>query len=496
MTFDLEDSTLFGNEAAEDEDAAVFDAYFLRRSDYSSFGSNEHKFLVARAYKGEGKSAILREAESTIAKSHPASLRIVTTAANIAVAPDTQSPDDWVRAWKHSILERVAQEVGTRIGFALGDDAIGLVEEAERAGFRARNLVSTILDRAKPKLKDFSLDLRKLGIPSPSRVLQRFPRDYPIWLFIDDVDLNYDNSDSSKAKIASLMTACRQLVNLLPELHIRTSIRPNIWVIIKREAEAMSHVEQYMVDLTWQTVDLRNLLAERLKGYLKRTNQGLGHFQNKSRQQNEEQLIAELFEPKMPWGGVADGEQQTRPPHVVLGTLSRQRPRWLIELCKEAAKFASRRESLTITYKDITRCLESFGERRVSDTIVEFRSMCPEIEEILTAFAKQAEDYKTDELITLIEKRILTHVNVKISGSVGNASAINIAQFLFQIGFITARRQENGGYQHYSYVDKPELLKSRTSVDQGLAWEIHPVFRQVLQIRDPSGTKYRRSSRR
>jgi hypothetical protein len=36
----------------------------------------------------------------------------------------------------------------------------------------------------------------------------------------------------------------------------------------------------------------------------------------------------------------------------------------------------------------------------------------------------------------------------------------------------------------------------RTSVDDGLTWEVHPVFRQSLEMRDTSGMELRRPKRR
>ncbi|HWL03239.1 MAG TPA: hypothetical protein VNQ52_12830, partial [Microbacteriaceae bacterium] len=76
-----------------------------------------------------------------------------------------------------------------------------------------------------------------------------------------------------KTRVASFFDACRALVNALPELRVRTVVRPNVWTLIKREFESLSHVEQYVVNLSWSVDDARQLLAKRIEAYLRRTNQ-------------------------------------------------------------------------------------------------------------------------------------------------------------------------------------------------------------------------------
>ena len=67
----------------------------------------------------------------------------------------------------------------------------------------------------------------------------------------------------------------------------------------------------------------------------------------------------------------------------------------------------------------------------------------------------------------------------------GKPAAMEVAHFLFQIGFLTARRDISpDSYEHLAYSDNPALLNARTNVDQGFSWEVHPVFRQVLKLKN------------
>lgn len=59
----------------------------------------------------------------------------------------------------------------------------------------------------------------------------------------------------------------------------------------------------------------------------------------------------------------------------------------------------------------------------------------------------------------------------------------DIAHFLYRVGFILARSDdEDGNYEHYRFEQMPDFLTSRTDDDFGLKWEIHPCYREALDI--------------
>jgi hypothetical protein len=136
-------------------------------------------------------------------------------------------------------------------------------------------------------------------------------------------------------------------------------------------------------------------------------------------------------------------------------------------------------------FDDINRELVSFGRRRIEDTIAEYSVQCSNLEELLTAFSQEPERFETEQLLRIIKNKALNHLSIKIEGVLGSPSAVEVAHFLFQIGFLTARKDiDENNYEHFSYEDKPTLLSSRANLDQGHSWEIHPVFRQVLSLKN------------
>ncbi|TGP40333.1 hypothetical protein EN871_29215 [bacterium M00.F.Ca.ET.228.01.1.1] len=259
-------------------------------------------------------------------------------------------------------------------------------------------------------------------------------------------------------------------------------MRPNVWTTIKRDFEALSHVEQYITDLTWSLDDFYDLLARRVEGYFRRQGSwaNIEKSLDKNQFQRNRQLIAMVFDDPMPWGRDA-----TRPPTSILYTLSRHRPRWLIELSKVSAKSAKVARRAKVNFEDIDDQLVEFGRKRIDDTVAEFKSQCPQLEDLLTAFAGQSERFSTDQLLSAINNRILQAVSPQIVGILGKPSSREVARFLFQIGFLTARKDRlDGGYDHVTFSENPALLGAKTNIDQGHSWEIHPVFRQVLKLKN------------
>lgn len=412
----LTDPYLFGNDAAEDEDAEILESYAIERPELVDFTTATRRICIARAYKGEGKSALLRLSASQVEKGGESQIVVFISANSLAPTLETADFPQWIRAWKAAILGQLAAEVGATIGAAWSDDTISLVEEAERQGFKSRSVVSAVLDRLKigqldlGDLKVNPLSQQRLGTANPEKVLQRWAKHGArVWLFIDDVDLNFQNTPSQKAKVASFFVACREVVNTVKGLCLRAAVRPSVWTIIKLEFEALSHVEQYMHDLGWSEDVIRAMLARRVEAYLKRNDMwdALAERLPGNGFERDKALIAEVFQPAMEWG------RTTRPPHVLIYTLSKHRPRWAIELSKTAAASAARKGRPKIARDDIFENLGAFGRRRIEDTCAEFRSQCPQVDELIGAFAREAEQLQTDALLKLIDNKILTHLTLR-----------------------------------------------------------------------------------
>ncbi|MBD8644182.1 hypothetical protein IFT63_11365 [Stenotrophomonas sp. CFBP 13724] len=487
---DLSDEQLFGNEMAEDEEESLFSAYAYERSEFTSFIDSSAKLKVVRAYKGEGKSALLRW---TFLRLKTFKNVIAHSAYASSLVPSALSTSEplCVRLWKEAFIRVAAGALGARIDFKFSDDVVGLREEADRGGFAERGFVSAILAR----LKDIPGKPELAGLADPLQALRRVAgaNDVQIWLVIDDLDENFRDTEEDGIRIATALVAMRQLSNEVKEVRFRTSIRPSTWAIIKRKFEALSKIEPYVVDLQWTKDELEGMLAARVKAFLRR-NSGVAVASGKIDSLSPRQAVSIGFDDPMPWGkkevekagaDIEDSDKH-RAPAVVIASLCRYRPRWMVELCKAAAKSAVKRRSDKIGLDDLTKNLEGFGRTRIDDLIAEFRAQCERIELIIHSFKGKSNIFKTDEIVRHLKNNV-SGKDVRIAGLSGRPSETEIIRFLFQVGFITARRDFVGGdYRHYSFFDEPSLLADGAS-DLGVSWEIPSCFRQALQLSNQAG---------
>jgi hypothetical protein len=484
---DLDDEELFGNETAEDEEESNFLAYALERPEFDLFLNPTKKLRVVRAYKGEGKSALLRWTYLALRDFKNVA---VHDAFASSVLPRNKHLDDsdYVQEWKDAFLATAAMALGAKLELKFDDDVISLREEAERGGFRRRGFVAAVLAR----LKGLPGTPQAAGVTDPAEMLRRVAgaNDMQIWLIIDDLDENFVDTEADSIRVMSALVAMRQISTQVREISFRTSIRPSTWAIIKRKYEALSKVEPYVIDLQWSYPQLEALLGSRVRAYLQR-NSGMAVASGRLRQMTDRELVAEAFEDPMPWGkkdlpiegSDDDDAYKKRSPGVIVSTLARYRPRWMVELCKIAGARAKRSNRPRIGLDDLTGDLELFGKKRIDDLIAEFRAQCDKVEYLIQSFKGKSERFRTDELVRHMQNN-LQGSDVRIAGITGRPSNTEIIRFLFQIGFITARRELEGGhYRHYSFYDEPTLLSDGAN-DLGVSWEIPSCFRQALQLKN------------
>lgn len=483
---DVSDLQLFGNDAAELETHEVFRSYFVNRPEYSDFCSSETSFRIVMAFKGEGKSALLKHLATQITERSDNELLISKSGADIKPVIDSSDVDDWVRAWKRQIFFLLACEIGAQLSIAISDDATGLVELAENEGFRPRNWFRSILDRLSPKAKigageiSAEVSVTRMGVSNPEQLLLRWKSHTPlIWLIIDDIDQNFENTRSDQLKVASFLTAIREVTTALPDVKIRASIRPNVWTILKLSFAAMSHVRQSLFEIKWDQASIRWLLAERVKAYCNRNHRAeLLTRDRMPGETREDAIIRLVFESPVVWRG------EKSPVHVALGTLALMRPRWMIQLCRAAGNAAASQKHPQIQFQDLMTVMKEHGNECVSDIIAEFSTQCKTVGELINAFRGGDAAYSTDELVSHLRQRIVGHITVQISGKDVSKNPLAMAQFLFQIGFLFACiDQPSGAVEYQNFCENPDLLDSKVNVDQGVRWEIQSVFRQSLNIR-------------
>jgi hypothetical protein len=386
-----------------------------------------------------------------------------------------ESPNEYIRDWMIRICALINREIAKKIGFAITDDKITLVESAELNGYKSRNIVGCLIDRFDKFLGKGNP--QKQSIKNEIEILKR-SKDRNVWILIDDLDATFQNTKQECLSMSTFFSACRYLIQDIIGIRFRVSMRSDVWPIIRRYDESLDKMEQYVNEITWEIDDFRSLLYMRVKSQCKDTDVCLPNkFPQERDDEFEERVIALIFVPKMPWG------EKDVFTYSVIFTLSYHRPRWAIQLCKLAQKNAVKSKSKQIRKADIDVVWGDYGKKRIADLVAEHKHQCREVEELVNAFRGADRLLTREELMGWVNGHILKHMNVIIEGSVASSS-LEIAHCLYRVGFIVARSDDDqGNYEHYHFQEMPDFLSSRTNQDFNVKWEIHPCYRQALDIK-------------
>ncbi len=467
----------FGDETGDSVDPEELSAYFVEKELFLSLLQSKKKIAIATAKKGIGKSALIQWLSYRVSQNNPDALVIKCrgsdlTRAQFGLTATLESPNDYIRDWMIRICALANRRLAADLGLALSDDQMTLVESAELDGFKSKNLVGALTSRFKKLLGNLT--------PTPTKTtndveLLKRANTRQLWILIDDLDATFQNTPNECLSISTFFSACRYLTQDIKGIVFRITMRSNVWSVIRRFDESLDKVEQYVSEISWQESDFRRLLYRRIASQVDALKISHPKIPNGTSQQAIEDKYVELvFVPKSPWGIV---ETKT---YRVIYTLSYHRPRWAIQLCKLAQKEALPRDVL-INKGHIDSVWGEYGTKRIADLVAEHKHQCKDIEELVNAFRGAERLFKRDELILWVKTHITNHLTPLVDGRL-LLTRIEVAHFLYQIGFVVARSEEPDGYEHYFFEMMPDFLTSRTNNDFGVSFEIHPCYRQALDI--------------
>lgn len=482
----------FGNEAGDDVPPSEVLEFFVEQPAFDQFLDEKKKILMATAKKGVGKSALIQWIEAKVEEAFGDRVIIINckgsdlVRSNFKLTTQPSLPNEFIQDWKIRICALINRKIGSEIGIAINDDDITLVESAEIEGFKRRNIVSSLTERL-TNLLPANLRAEKLQATNEIELLKRVSKK-KVWFLVDDLDATYQRSDRENLELSTFFSACRSLSTHVSGICFRVSMRTDVWPLIRRYDESLDKFEQYVKDITWSQSEFRSLLAKRVQSQSSEhdcTHQD-STMPESTLAGQEEEVIAKVFDNSMVWG------EKQKPVYQVIYTLSYHRPRWAIQLCKLAQADAIRRNQELINKLNIDTVWGDYGKKRIDDLIVEHKHQCKDVEELVNSFRGAPRRVTRDELIDWIKRNVITHMTPVIEGR-QVTSALDIAHFLFRLGFIVARTErEDSGYEHYYFADMPDFLTSRTNKDFGSLWEVHPCYREALDIQKLNANQRRR----
>ena len=468
----------FGNEAADDIDPEELSIYFVEQPSFKKYLDPAKKILIATAKKGVGKSALLQWIGYNVSKNDQDAIIIKVRGADLTRSKfnlnnKLETPNDFISDWMTRICSVVNRELALRLNMALSDDEITLVESAEIEGYRSRNLVGCLLERFKKILGDKTPE--KQRIRNEIEILKR-NKSRKVWFLIDDLDATFQMTDSESLELSTFFSACRYLTQDLKDIKFRVTIRSDVWTVIRRFDESLDKMEQYIDNILWYQSEFRKILSKRIETQLDLLDLSIPasrRFYND--EERDEFIVSQVFPKKMEWGGK---DVYT---YKILYTLSYERPRWAIQLCKLAQDRALRMNSTKIRKHHIDDIWGEYGNKRISDLVAEHKHQCSQLEELLNAFRGSERLMSRDQLFSWINNRVSNHLSPIIEGE-STRNPRDIARFLYRVGFILARSENLMNYEHYSFDQMPDFLASRTDDDFSVKWEIHPCYREALDI--------------
>lgn len=377
---------------------------------------------------------------------------------------------------------RILNEIAKNIKFAVSDDSMKIIEMAEIMGYKGKNIVSALTDRISMNLGGIKFENKghDKEIANGFEMLKRHSgsNKQRVWLFIDDIDATFVNTENNMIIVGTFFSACRYLVNSVNGLNIRASVRTDVWTILRNHDEALDKCEQYMIDLVWSTKDTGEILYNKLYSYFNDVHPDIQLGQKNYRDDKSVDKVFNLiFQGQLQWG------RKKVIPYRSIHILGAGRPRWAAQLCKIAAEDAYKKQRDKIVTGNINFAMAEYGKFRMADLYKEHRHQCESLEMIIEIFRSGERSYSTADLVALIKEKIIgTGKKIYIDGSKKECDEIQIGKYLYRIGFITLRNDEyNKALGLTRYEDDPYLF-SEHNLDAQQIWEIHPAYRTVLKI--------------
>lgn len=471
----------FGNEAGEDIEPNEIENFFVEQSIYNTFLNTKDKIKIITGKKGVGKSLLLQWLSIRFPQNDNNIIIIKCRGSDLTrnqfnLNSKLIDPNDYIRDWMIRICAITNRHIAKMIKFPVSDDQFTLIETAELQGYKQQNLLLSLIGRFSIKIQGLPEGkYNKKVINDEIEILKRINNPKIIFL-IDDLDATFQNTDNEKMSLSTFFSACRYLSQDIKDIAFRVTLRTDIWPIIRRYDESLDKIEQYIVPINWNVKDFRNLLCKRIQSQLEHKKIFYQQRQHQSLEEYQEFIISQVFTNKMDWGEFGHYT------YKVLYTLSYKRPRWAVQLCKLTQNLAIKENSPLIEKRHIDTVWGEYGYKRISDLVSEHKHQCNTINEIINAFRDCERKLTREQLISIINTRILPHIRVSID-SVITKSPFEVASFLYRIGFIVARSDDGDEYEHYSYDELPDLLSNRTNDDFKMRWEIHPCYREALDIK-------------
>ncbi|HHX8659754.1 TPA: P-loop ATPase, Sll1717 family [Vibrio diabolicus] len=477
----LNDRSLFGNDAGEDEAQEILNSYFIDNDDFDDFYDDEHRLCVVNARKGMGKSTLLSKLDYDLASKEEYGRPVVVRVTGNSLLGlgdfNGKDPAYLENYWKQIICKEINIHIGKTINFAFTSDDMSMVEISELEGMKSKNLIGGLISRIKGKIPVLGSETQGFKPENLERLLNNYlddNHDKKVWLLVDDIDAKYIDCEDFQHRISSFFSAIRGLCFDVKNLNIRATVRSDVWTNL-RHVEDLDKWDQYIVNIVWTKRQMREMLAKKILSYVQRKHPDSPEAKYKfDRDYNK--LFKLIFISPINWAG------KEAPVFDAINAFSNHRPRSMGQLCRMAANQAHR-SRCKVSLRQFNEILTKFGQNRRDDLIKEHQHQFPELENLIDAFRAGQKEYTFSELEMVLDSKFIKGREVSdipvIDGK-PYCNLIDLGHFVYKIGLISKLPDESQNFTFYT--DDPDLFYSQQNRNNELTWSVHPSYRKYLNI--------------
>jgi hypothetical protein len=373
-----------------------------------------------------------------------------------------------IQLWKNGLRAIMLHKVIKSIGQGL--ETSPFLKVLEKSG----NIFAVLFDVAKSKAPD-------AADPSIRAALEALPSGKKIRIYIDDLDRGWQGGIVDIKRISALLNALRDLAREHQGLQFRLGLRSDVYYLVRTSDESTDKIDGSVIWLSWTNHEILALLVKRIETFFGR--QADESKLISARQSTLARFLTQVMDPVF----VGAGKWENAPMHRVLLSLIRQRPRDMVKLCTDAAREAYKNGHKLISTSDLRSVFEKYSRDRLQDCVNEYRTEMPNLERLLLEMkpsrreklARLGYQFTTAQLLTKIGN-IMEHDRFVFADGKRQSTSKALAQFLYKINFLTARRLLQNGEIDRKYFEENQYL-SNDFVEFGYDWEIHPAYRWALQ---------------
>ncbi|WP_223296227.1 P-loop ATPase, Sll1717 family [Shewanella halifaxensis] len=477
----MNDRSLFGNDAGEDESLEVLNSYFIENDEFDDFYDDEHRLCVVNARKGMGKSTLLSKLDYDLAfkKEYNSPIVIRVTGNSLLGLGDFNGKDSAYleNYWKQIICKEINIHIGKTINFALTSDEMSMVEISELEGMKSKNLIGGLISRIKGKIPVLGSETQGFQPEKLENLLNNYLEensDKKVWLLVDDIDAKYIDSEDFQYRISSFFSAVRGLCFDVKNLNVRATVRSDVWTNL-RHVEDLDKWDQYIVNIVWTKKQMREMLAKKILSYVQRKHPlSLEAKYKYDRDYNK--LFQLIFISPIKWAG------KEAPVFDAINAFSNHRPRSMGQLCRMAS-IQAHKSRCKVSLNQFNEVLTKYGQNRRDDLIKEHQHQFPELENLIDSFRAGQKEYTFSELEMILDSKFIKGrdaSDIPVIDGKPYCELIDLGHFVYKIGLISKLPDSSQKFTYYT--DDPDLFYSQQNRNNDLTWTVHPSYRKYLNI--------------